>query len=595
MHCCWAGKDGVFNSFEFARALGVYSTLLLLSPIHMYITWCFYITRKNYEMRVREPNVVIMMSLLIWIRLICESMYQFTLNLDEEGSNDSQITTWIFNILHWLSCILILGLYFFRVWMFWYNSVKSRKAAAFVESEGYLGSFSSNQKWVVDPCSRPRYLTSLRKIVAVSIFWMVIWIALIAIVYFAMDCTTCVQRYQLGLIALCPFVVKSFLLLRGVKNQFDIISEYIVVISLVLINFGLNVSLESLCGLKDSYWRALIDYVFRAVWLCCYLLWLLNSVRKFALDSLKDRTHLSLYDLRDLCCIKSEWCCSARISELKQHTPINLGLPEILSKQSSFNLFRFHLEETLCPENLLFFVDVYIHRKQLEDDPFLTLTENENYIIKECARVKMKWIDEEPRAAPTVRDIYNLYVKPFSDQQINIAGNLREKLVALFEVRNPTTNTERVTRSQSLQIPPIYRCNRRARFSATVFELRSSLNIGQHLLPDKVCREIDSRLLSPSYSFQKGFSSVSYQIELSEIKIPRRKSERHGGFSIALNDVDESSENSYSQDSFLHSGDLSIAHLYPVWKTSVNLLRNDSLIRFKNKHYIRQRKRSVSV
>merc|ERR1719233_659777 len=78
-------------------------------------------------MRVREPNVVIMMSLLIWIRLICESMYQFTLNLDEEGSNDSQITTWIFNILHWLSCILILGLYFFRVWMFWYNSVKSRK------------------------------------------------------------------------------------------------------------------------------------------------------------------------------------------------------------------------------------------------------------------------------------------------------------------------------------------------------------------------------------------------------------------------------------------------------------------------------------
>jgi len=599
MYCCWAGKDGVFNRFEFARALGVYSTFLILSPIHMYISWCFYNTRKNYEMRVREPNVVILMSLLIWIRLICESMYQLTLNLDEEGSNDFQITTWIFNILHWLTCILILGLYFFRVWMFWYNSVKSRKAAAFVESNGYLGSFSSNQKWDVDSCSRPRYLTSLRKIVAVSIFWVVIWMTLIAIVYFAMDCTSCVQRYQLSLIALCPFVVKSFLLLRGVKNQFDIISEHIVVISLVLINFGLNVSLESLWGLKDSYWRALIDYLFRAVWLCCYLLWLLNSVRKYALDSLKgrkNRSHLSLWNLRDLCCIKSEWCCSARISELKQHGPItwDLGLPDILSQQSSFNLFRFHLEETLCPENLLFFVDVYIHRKQLEDDPFLTLTENENNIIKESARVKMKWIDEEARASPTVRDIYNLYVKPFSDLQINIAGNLREKLVALFEV-TPTKNTERLTRSQSLQIPPIYRYNRRARFSATVFELRSSLAMGQSLLPEQVGREIDSRLLSPSYPFQKGFSSVSYQIELSEIKIPRKTSERHGGFSITLNEVVESSENSDSQDSFLHSGDLSIAHLYPVWKTSVNLLRNDSLIRFKNKHYIRQRKRSVSV
>merc|ERR1719233_2128355 len=65
-------------------------------------------------MSVREPNVVILMSLLIWIRLIFESMYQLTLTLDEEVTNDSQTPTWIFNILHWFGCILILGLYFFR-------------------------------------------------------------------------------------------------------------------------------------------------------------------------------------------------------------------------------------------------------------------------------------------------------------------------------------------------------------------------------------------------------------------------------------------------------------------------------------------------
>merc|ERR1719285_244650 len=50
-------------------------------------------------MTVREPNVVILMSFLIWIRLVCESIYQLTLKLDEEGSNDSQTTRWIFNIL----------------------------------------------------------------------------------------------------------------------------------------------------------------------------------------------------------------------------------------------------------------------------------------------------------------------------------------------------------------------------------------------------------------------------------------------------------------------------------------------------------------
>jgi len=602
MYCCWAGKDKIFNSFEFARALGVYSTLIILSPIHIYITRSFYMTRNNYEMSVREPKVVILMSLLIWIRLIFESMYQLTLTLDEEVTNDSQTPTQIFNILHWFNCILILGLYFFRVWMFWYKSLKATKASAFVESEGYLGSFSSNQKYALDSWSRPKYLRSRRNIATVSIFWVVICMTLIATLHFALDCPGCIQPYQLSLIVISPFLVKSFLLLRRVKNQFGVISEYRVVISLVFFNYGVNIFLISFSGLEESYYTALIEYLFRAVLLCYYLLWLLNSVRKFALDSLNGSTHLSLSDLRDLRYINSDWCCKGSILEWQNHNPNmkDFSLPDILSGQWSFNLFRLHVEETLCPENLLFFVDVYIHRKQLEDDPFIALSENENHIIQESARLKMKWIDEEARVAPTCREIYNLYIKPFSDLEVNISGKLRKRLVALFEVKSKTStkNHRRSKRSQSLQIPAMGRRNSTGRFSATVLELRRSVAVRRSFLPVKVGKKIDSRLLSPSCPFNKGFSSFGYQIELSEIETPsckKRKSERHGGFTITLNEIVETSEKSDSQDLFLDSSDLSIAHLYPVWKTLVNLLRKDSLIRFKIKHYKSQSKHSISL
>jgi len=595
MHCCWVGKDK-----EFARVLGVYATVVILSPIHLYITRSFYITRNNYEMSVHEPNVVIMMSLLIWIRLIFESMYQLTLKLDAEVTNDSQTPTWIFNILHWFSCILILGLYFFRVWMFWYKSLKATKASAFVESEGYLGSFSSNQKYVLDSWSRPQYLRSRRNIATASIFWVVICMALIATLHFALDCPGCIQPWQLSLIVISPFLVKSFLLLRRVKNQFGVISEYRVVVCLVFINFGLNIFLVSFSDLEESYYTDLIEYLFRAVLLCYYLLWLLNSVRKFALDSLNESTPLSLSELHDLRCINSDWCCKGSILEWQKHNPNmkDFSLPDILSAQWSFNLFRLHVEETLCPENLLFFVDVYIHRKQLEDDPFLALSENENHIIKEAARVKMKWIDEEATAAPTCNEIYNLYIKPFSDLEVNISGKLRKRLVALFEVKTSKKIPRRSKRSQSLQMQPICRHNSRARFSATVLELRRSVAVRRSFLPVKVGKKIDSRLLSPSCPFNKGFSSFGYQIELSEIEAPsfkKRKSERHGGFTITLNEIVETSEKSDSQDLFLDSGELSISHLYPVWKTLVNLLRKDSLIRFKVKHYKAQSKHSSSL
>jgi len=319
----------------------VYPALIILTPIHIYITRCFYIIRNNYEMRVLEPNVIILMSLLIWIRLIFESVYQLTLNLDAEVWNDHQTTSWVFNMLNWFCCILIFGLYFFRVWMFWYKTVKARKASIFVENDANRSGSSINQVWDTPLSPKPnRCLRNQRKIVAMSIFSVFIWTTLLGVVHFAMDCHDCVQRYHLSLIALLPFILISFLLLRRVNNHFGVISEFRVVIVLVFINFGLNVLLVFFPGWEESYWRTLIDYLFRAVWLCSYLLWLLCSIRKFDVDHKK--SGFSLCDLLKSWSTKWGWCCKNSISEWHWHAPIikDLNLPDILREQELFNYFE---------------------------------------------------------------------------------------------------------------------------------------------------------------------------------------------------------------------------------------------------------------
>jgi len=180
-------------------------------------------------------------------------------------------------------------------------------------------------------------------------------------------------------------------------------------------------------------------------------------------------------------------------------------------------------------------------------------------------------------------EIYNLYIKPLSDLEVIIPGKMRKKLVALFEVKVPIKGPGQSGRTRSLQIQQVYRHNSRGRFSTTVVELSRSR---QSLFPERVVKKIDSRLLSPCFSCHRGLNSYDFQIELSDIKTTISKSKRgmrHAGITIALDEIVESSDNSTSVD--LVSGKLSIAHLYPVWKTLVTLLRNDALVRFKNKHF----------
>merc|ERR550534_3125050 len=106
-----------------------------------------------------------------------------------------------------------------------------------------------------------------------------------------------------------------------------------------------------------------------------------------------------------------------------------IPLHEILSDHDWHSQFRQHVQDTMCPENLLFFVDVYMHRKNLMWDPFLYKIEHEPIDIRECASVNLPWIDEKmkhnPEIAPDSRRIYELYIKPLSKLEVNIPGKIR--------------------------------------------------------------------------------------------------------------------------------------------------------------------------
>jgi len=183
---------------------------------------------------------------------------------------------------------------------------------------------------------------------------------------------------------------------------------------------------------------------------------------------------------------------------------------------------RKHLQETLCSENLLFFVDVYMHRKNLDEDPFLELLENESSIIKDLAKLEMKWIDseveEKPWTIPSSKDIYHLYIKPLSELEVNIPGDMRREIISEFE-----RTTTRVS------------------------------------------------ILGPINA-----NSNSKCVQMTPKRMKRATSTP-----IPAKFIERQTNNKVSSALSRTSAQPSISYLYPVWNTLVKLIMNDSLVRFR--------------
>lgn len=590
MPCCWAGDNGEFNNMERARAWVVYSTVIVLSPISLYVVHNFYVTRDNYEMKIREPGAVILCSFTMWVSLILESLYHLLLNLDVAEDNWRRFNVIrpssaaeICDMFAYAGFVLAGSMYLFRVWMFWYKSGVNEEAHGYGEvvaaqtmrGRPQLKSFYTNR----------RKDLGNRKVVTVAcLLWFAMAIAPIVVVDFILNVDRRLLKHIICAAVLIPVPCVMFYLLRNRKNKFGIVTEYKIAFLILLFTNGLNILLY-FTGMKNSYYRWLIDYWLRSVLICAYFFWLMRFIRTFSIDNINNKEDRDCWsDFKKILCCDRTWVLGLQAKTISFDA---YQLNEVLEHKAGYNLFRDHVRDTLCAENLLFFRDVYLHRKNLGEDPYIKLSVNDSDVIKACARVEMKWVDQEskrtPGMIPTSTDIYKLYIRPFSQMEVNIPGRMRKSIVREFE-RKKLNFRKRLSIAVGLSSPPA---------PCRQFE-RSAVVLPEVELTPKANSELrESR-------------TIEANLETREIRATSQCSKAGRGNSVNRTNPQSSTYSTASEEVLEIRGDPivsgsdvipphfhftsikncgqsepSIEYLYPAWKTLVNLLKNDSLVRFK--------------
>merc|ERR1719320_76481 len=87
-------------------------------------------------MKIRETNVVILVSILAFIRMLLDALFHLTIDLelawaDWEQFQFSRTTSMFFNLSYWICFTISLSAYFYRVWLFWFKSVAAKEHTNF--------------------------------------------------------------------------------------------------------------------------------------------------------------------------------------------------------------------------------------------------------------------------------------------------------------------------------------------------------------------------------------------------------------------------------------------------------------------------------
>lgn len=578
MPCCWAGDNGDFNNYEMARAWVVYSTVTLLSPISLYVVHSFYVTRNNWEMKVREPYAVILCSFTMWVSFILESIYHLSLDLElaKRDWNDfivirPESTSEIFDTLAYAGFVLAGSMYLFRVWMFWYKSGLSGEIHGFGEAIA-AQTLRERPKLTNYYTNRRRRFGNRRLVIAACLLWSIMAIAPVVVLDFMLNVDRRLLKHIISAAVVIPVPCVMSYLLRNVKNKFGIVSESKLAFLILLIIIAFNLLLY-FTGMRNSYYRWLIDYWLKSVLICGYFLWLMRFIQTFSVDKINDRDDTkSVRDgLKSAICCDRPWVLSIPSQSVSYE---DYQLHELLESKKGFDLFRTHLGETLCAENLLFFVDVYMHRKTLDVDPYLKLTEDEAEVFKACARVEMKWVDQDsletPSMIPTCTDIYKLYIQPLSQMEVNISGRMRKNIVRIFERKNKK------------------KMNLRKRLS-----FATRLSFASPALPQRRAASLEEVELTPKAKKRSGdCKSMEAPLTAGPRKSTKRFIRSHSAYStdevvdirvepVASGNLPGDIPPHFTTMINFGQTEPSIEHLYPAWKTLVNLLKNDSLVRFK--------------
>lgn len=342
-----------------------------------------------------------------------------------------------------------------------------------------------------------------------------------------------------------PVFILMIVLLLNVKNKFGIVDEFKVALVATICIFGVKLFLLLA---EESYYRILIDFQCRVVIVCAYFVWLMHFIRSFdVLDINYKRSHVRRPFTELLnCCKKKEPLDAIKIISFEEYS-----LHQILSSRVGYEAFHSHVQETLCTENLLFFVDVYKHRKALLHDPFFDFLDGECGVVKACATIEMDWIDKEiaevPDLIPSCIQIFTHYIRPFAQMEINIPGKMRKQIIKIFEGK---------CRQKTI----------RPRLS-----IRNFVNREKGNAIELTCRDSDSPFMEPA---------TSPTLRSSSSSIMKTVHESNYRENIPI-DCRLTNTTATSVDLNLCRTETLIEHLYPAWKTLVNVLNNDTLIRFK--------------
>jgi len=213
------------------------------------------------------------------------------------------------------------------------------------------------------------------------------------------------HEHRIWLLGLVFFVIGcvEVYLLRNVEDKLGTLKEYKVVTVVAILQWGALLVIE-LSG--KTYYILLAELEVQTVSMIICIIWLRLHIGSFRVDETSD-------------------------------SPSDVTLSQVLSHENAFLKFVEHTKENMCFENLAFFVDMYALRKTLGKDPFIALTVDDSTMIRDCATLKMTWIDQSISRntdnVPSAKDIFQLYVPPYSEMEVNIPGRMRKQLVVEFE------------------------------------------------------------------------------------------------------------------------------------------------------------------
>merc|ERR1719233_827139 len=375
-------------------------------------------------MRIREPKAVLVMVIFLWTYILCQDMHHLILNLE---ATDIEIWKDFNNDDYYLSkvgVICYLGgmtAFFYRGWMFWFKSGAGREATAFLWAMERM----TSDEVPIDDEPHPRlrrratilpyddekqnsYFSNRRHQLANPkiIGGVLVLFFLVAItVHIVLQGQEDEHEHRIWLLGLVFFVIGcvEVYLLRNVDDKLGTLIEYKVVTVVAIVQWGALLVIE-LSG--KTYYILLAELEVQTVSMIVCIVWLRLHIGSFRVDETSNPSS-------------------------------DVTLSQVLSHENAFLKFVEHTKENMCFENLAFFVDMYALRKTLGKDPFLALTVDDSEMIRDCATLKMTWIDQSIRRnmdnVPSAKDIFELYVPPFAEMEVNIPGRMRKRLVVEFE------------------------------------------------------------------------------------------------------------------------------------------------------------------